>query len=36
MIPDEQEHAPVAFIGLVPAAIGIAYIIFYATDPERE
>ncbi len=25
-----------AFGGLVPAAVGIAYLIFFATDPERQ
>ncbi len=25
-----------AFAGLVPAAVGLAYLVFYATDPERQ
>lgn len=33
---DQGHLRRLAFIGLVPAAVGIAYIVYYASEQERE
>jgi hypothetical protein len=34
--PHGEDLARFAFAGLVPTAVGIAYIIFYVADPDRQ